>query len=106
MRLEDIPAKFIPKTADGLPPGMYLMLYHGRKHPDEEMEDWGFDGPILGPLKYGHITYRTTLQLGFVDGFETGPEFAFDGDCLKFGDAYYGDWSFFIVPAVADGRTD
>ena len=29
---------------------MYLRLYHGRVDPDQEMDDWGFDGPTFGPL--------------------------------------------------------
>src|SRR6266540_2029269 len=49
------------------PSGLYLALFHGRKTPDEDMEDWGFDGPMIGPLSYVHTTYRSHLWLGFSD---------------------------------------
>ena len=26
---------------------MKIRLYHGRKNPEQEMDDWGFDGSIL-----------------------------------------------------------
>ncbi len=29
---------------------VYLNLMHGRATPDQQMNDWGFDGPILGPF--------------------------------------------------------
>lgn len=31
-------------------PGLFLRLYHGRIAPDEEMQQWGTDGPTFGPL--------------------------------------------------------
>lgn len=30
---------------------MYIHFYHGRNTPDEYLDDWGFDGPIVGPLR-------------------------------------------------------
>jgi len=45
---------------------IYIELFHGRISPDEELEDWGFQGPILGPYPYIHYTYgcdpRTTQE--------------------------------------------
>ena len=29
---------------------LYLHPFHGRIHPIEELDDWGFEGPVLGPL--------------------------------------------------------
>ncbi len=49
-------------------PGLFLRLYHGRKSPDEEMQQWGPDGPTFGPLKYVHAAYLSTMQIGFLDG--------------------------------------
>jgi hypothetical protein len=49
-----------PPTIPALPlqPGkLYLRLYHGRATPDEQMEDWGSDGPVIGPLASIHVTY-------------------------------------------------
>ena len=34
-------------------PGMYLGLFHGRDKPREAMNDWGFNGPLIGPLEMG-----------------------------------------------------
>ena len=49
-------------------PGLYLGLFHGRHEPREEMEDWGFDGPMIGPLKWFHTTYACTLRIAFERG--------------------------------------
>ena len=76
---------------------LYLQLLHGRKSPDEEMEDWGFTGPLIGPLKFCHVTYNSTINLGFENGQETGPMFDRDGfgfheDMIFYDGSYYGDW--------------
>ncbi len=51
-----------------LPAGLYLGLFHGRDTPDADMDDWGFVGPIIGPLEYAHTTYASEIKLHFVDG--------------------------------------
>lgn len=43
---------------------MKLYLFHGRATPDEELDDWGFDGPVLQGVDYVHSTYGT-LTVGF-----------------------------------------
>ena len=82
-------------------PGMYLKLLHGRKHSNEEMDDWGLDGPWIGPLRWFHCTYLSSVGIGFEDGGELGamspgeevpsPMFFFEG-LLYFSGMYYGDW--------------
>lgn len=72
-------------------------MFHGRQDPTQEMDDWGESGPFLGPLDWCHITYNTSINLGFTDGFETGPALQKDGlgfyeDMLYFDGVYYGDW--------------
>ncbi len=47
--------------------GVYLHLFHGRNAVEEEMEDWGFDGPNIGPLDYVHGTYMTDLKIAMTD---------------------------------------
>ncbi len=42
---------------------LYLNLFHGRNTPDEQLTDWGFDGPIVGPLDYIQWTYGS-IRLG------------------------------------------
>jgi hypothetical protein len=44
--------------------GVYLHLFHGRKDPDEQMDDWGLEGPVIGPLNYVHVTYMATVRVG------------------------------------------
>lgn len=29
---------------------MKIRLYHGRNNPEQEMDDWGFEGPILNDV--------------------------------------------------------
>ena len=73
---------------------MYLRLFHGRTDPNQDMDDWGSDGPVLGPYKFAHTTYQSFLKLGRPDGscdelYIVGPDMVFY-DCV-----YYGDWSVF-----------
>lgn len=46
-------------------PGLYLGLFHGRNCTRLEMEDWGFSGPAIGPLKWVHTTYACTVRIDF-----------------------------------------
>ena len=36
---------------------VYLELFHGRETVDEEMDDLGSQGPVIGPLPFLHTTY-------------------------------------------------
>ena len=87
-------------------PGMYLGLFHGRKKVNEVMQDWGFDGPCLGPLNYFHTTYASTIQIEFenpVDAHRfTGSytlqcELQLNGDMLIYDGSYFGDWTVYMV---------
>jgi len=86
-----------------IPGKLYLHLYHGRKAPSSDLENWGEDGPWIGPLKGTHITYLSTIGLVFEDGYETGPcsiksdEFGFHEDLLFFDSMYYGDFDITIA---------
>ena len=82
-------------------PGMYLKLLHGRRSIPENMADWGADGPWIGPLKWFHCTYLSSIGIGFEDGGEItsmssggdlpSPMFLSKG-LLYFKGVYYGDW--------------
>ena len=73
---------------------LYIRLFHGRTDPNQNMDDWGSDGPVFGPYQYAHTTYQRCLKLGKPDGncdklYIVGPDMVFyDG-------VYYGDWSVF-----------
>lgn len=74
---------------------LYIHLFHGRKTVNEDMNDWGEDGPVIGPVDYFHLTYGNDIKLGddlcnlHID--KTG--------LLYFDGMYYGDFS------VLDGQT-
>ena len=36
---------------------IYIRLFHGRKGPKQDMQDWGFNGPVLGPFDWIHGVY-------------------------------------------------
>lgn len=82
-------------------PGMYLKLLHGRASVDQKMNNWGEDGPWIGPLEWFHCTYLTDIGIGFVGGGELSP-LQLDDDrpspmyvyrgLLYYDGMYYGDW--------------
>lgn len=93
-----------------LKPGsqLYLVLFHGRKTPDEELEDWGSDGPCI-PIEGFHTTYgehKVHLSplfpierwpemeaIGFTAGSpDNWLEIPFKDGLLKCNGIYYGDW--------------
>jgi hypothetical protein len=81
----------------GAQPGMYLHLFHGRKSPDEQLDDWGADGPYFGPLSCVHITYLSGINI-VIGKQSTGPMLGaldplhFVEDLLYYDGMYYGDW--------------
>ncbi len=87
--------------------GLYLKLLHGRTPADMELDDWGEDGPWIGPLKWFHCTYMTTLGIGFSSGEEfcsnTGimadlpSPIYISNDMIYFGGVYYGDWELQLI---------
>jgi hypothetical protein len=75
-------------------PGMYLGLFHGRDEPKQTMEDWGFNGPLIGPLEWVHTTYTCTIRIAFQMASDALRYFGTDdteqflelhGDMLTFG---------------------
>lgn len=75
---------------------MYLGLLHGRNDPTQDMDNWGFNGPMIGPLKYVHTTYGDDIKVCFLD--EDDPRFYLSlvDDMIHFEGKYYGDWTVFI----------
>ena len=91
-----------------LPPGspltvgkLYLHLYHGRKDPAEQMDDWGFEGPTFGPLTCVVQTYLTTIRLH--DEHDHDLWLDTHNDMVSWDGAYYGDFSIFT--ATEDDRS-
>jgi hypothetical protein len=95
-------------------PGMYLGLFHGRDTPNEAMNDWGFDGPALGPLKHVHTTYASNMHVQFnclsdahllTGNNDTYLELQLDGGLLCFDGKLYGDWTVYVVTPEECFRT-
>lgn len=87
-------------------PGMYLGLFHGRETPMQVMDEWGFDSPAIGPIKYVHTTYACTIHVQFESPIDakllTGSqdvylEIQINGDLLYFDGKQYGDWTVYSV---------
>lgn len=87
---------------------VFLHLFHGRNDIAEDMDDWGFDGPHIGPLKYVHTTYACDIKFSasqvVMDKFFPGEVAYFyngNGDhhltiedgCIIYQGKFYGDWS-------------
>ena len=83
---------------------VYLELFHGRKTPGEQLDDWGTQGPILGPLAFVHTTYAQDIKIQTADGHAgvlrvVGEEMP---DVLYYDGVYYGDWSVFGPEVLAN----
>lgn len=87
-------------------PGLYLGLLHGRDNPKQKMDGWGFNGPMIGPLRWVHATYTRTVRIAFECGTdalryfgvrETDHFLKLNGDMLMFGGKFYGDWTVYAV---------
>ena len=69
---------------------VYLKLLHGRDDPDQDMNDWGFDGPMLGPFAAVHFTYMCHIRCIALDGDEL--ELEYHEDMLVYEGKFYGDF--------------
>ena len=71
---------------------LYLKLFHGRNDPAQDMDDWGFDGPVFGPYEFIHTTYANFVKMGRKNG--TIDELEIVGpDMVYYAGSYYGDRS-------------
>lgn len=91
---------------------MRLITLHGRRDPNETMEDWGFNGPIIENIVAVHYTYGSpvvyflSVKDKLIAQEATGWE-EWDEDALEMpmhrgmlyliddeGEAFFGDWEF------------
>ena len=73
---------------------LYIRLFHGRTIPDQEMDDWGSNGPIFGPYEFAHTTYAWDIKLKKPDG-NCDELYIHEEDMVYYDGVYYGDWSIF-----------
>jgi hypothetical protein len=73
---------------------VYLKLLHGRDDPRQQMNDWGYDGPVLGPFEAVHFTYATHVRCfpQGSDGDSEAMELCYHEDMLVHGGKFYGDF--------------
>lgn len=113
----DVAASAAPPRQGGKPwkSGLYLELFHGRRHPEEPLSGWGFDGPAIGPLKWVHTSYAIDIRIEFEDAAgglvyfgveECQFELTLTRGMLAFGGLYYGDWTVCWVGAPAESPHD
>lgn len=74
---------------------VYIRLFHGRKIADEQLSDWGTDGPVLGPFMFVHTTYVHNIKLGAMGGSNGMLDLHVVDDLVWYDGVWYGDWSVF-----------
>ena len=67
-----------------------IKLYHGRKSPDENLNDWGTDGPRLRIGGF-HVTYLSTFRVMLED--KDWYFLKFVDDLLYYDGTLYGDFT-------------
>lgn len=80
---------------------VYIKLFHGRTDPNETMDDWGEEGPCLGPVPYAHGTYATDIKFGY-DRNQNFLALQYIEDCLYYDGVYYGDFSITSAPTKGE----
>lgn len=71
---------------------IYLSLFHGRTDPDETLEDWGTEGPVIGPC---HISFAY-MQMRIYPPDSRDIEDVPDTDgMVEYDGVYYGDIAVF-----------
>lgn len=100
-KLAAIPASLIPPAGMIYDPAepykgmVYLHLYHGRNTPEEDLDDWGFDGGFTLCHCVG-FTYENLWLI--LPGEEERTELAVVNGCVEWKGKWYGDFE--IVAAI------
>lgn len=81
---------------------VYLNFFHGRHTSDEELDDWGFNGPVFGPFSTVQVTYGCHIKTIDREGDLT--QFTIDKDGLVEAlGAFYGDFEIVDVKTFKRG---
>lgn len=81
---------------------IYIELYHGRTDKNADMDDWGTQGPVLGPFKYLHSTYKATLRFMPLDDSRDECWLNYEMDMVHYDNVYYGDFTIFSDECLTD----
>jgi hypothetical protein len=86
---------------------VYIELLHGHHYPNEVLEDWGFNGPVLGPFPFFHTTYQSDIKLGDDGIVVMGKQVEFppwdNSNYIDFLGGLYGDMSVFGPEYIKNG---
>lgn len=79
-------------------PALYLHPWHGRNAPDEQLHDWGFDGPMIGPLakvrfEAGDYSQRIDPSFTITRPDGSTETFTYTEALGVYNQHYFGDWS-------------
>ncbi|MGF6411520.1 hypothetical protein [Paraburkholderia sp. MM5482-R1] len=115
--------RYMAQSVD-LPDGLYLGLFNGRDDPLGSPLVTGFDGPLIGRLRYCHTVEARDLKLEFLDPFEgyrlfpdmehmagrdgqtptgriTMPiQLMLNAGAIVFDGRYFADWTVFVISSV------
>ncbi|KKN73514.1 hypothetical protein LCGC14_0399560 [marine sediment metagenome] len=85
---------------------VYIHLFHGRKDPAEQLEDWGEDGPVLGPFRWVHTTYACDIKLGSLEPRDDAVGSLYIVEYLVYyAGVWYGDWLVFDDECVETDKS-
>ncbi len=71
---------------------VYIKLFHGRDDPEQDMDDWGYNGPTLGPFEAVCFTYCTDVRCIINEMTGEDLRLSFHTDMLVHEGKYYGDF--------------
>ena len=77
---------------------MYLDLRCGHDFPDQQLDGWGFNGPIIGPFPFVTVTFAEDIGIG------ENRFLPIVNDLLCYDGKYYGDWK--LISAEFLSATD
>lgn len=67
---------------------MYIILFNGRSFPDEQLNDWGHDGPIFHTEESVVMTYGCEIRM------TDDHTLYIRDDCVYYDGSWFGDWEF------------
>lgn len=81
---------------------LYLHLYHGRTSPDQELNDWGEDGPYVGPISfvtwtYGYLKLQTDIDTHFLHEKQ-------EDDMVHHNGKWYGDFELRFITGLEEAN--
>jgi hypothetical protein len=84
---------------------VYLSLFHGRKNPNEQLDGWGEQGPIIGPIEVS-FTYGN-IKLHHGTNWDDWEHMHHYEDMIFLDGIYYGDFEIWSTddPLIANNSS-